>query len=833
MSHYKKGRQFFLLICLFCITVFAHAKLPETVGLKQSLSLGEVPDGLSTNDWKSIQAQVQAGKYKVYPDDDSYHSSNPAHGWRIRYGADGTTTLSPHNRDTGAYHLGLKLNAIGYQTLKILQHPQHISSENNTLNYHWNNNLIERWVNSATDLEQWFILNQRPKGATSGQLLTLQLTVNSDLNATQDGNNIRFVNQSGTTTITYNKLKVWDATGRQLLAHMQLDAQQLSLMIDDSAADYPLTIDPSFQQQAYLKASNTNAFDAFGFSVAIAGDTLVVGAPGEASNATGVDGDQSDNSVDDSGAAYVFIRNGSTWNQQAYLKASNPDAEDFFGFSVAIAGDTVVVSASEESSIATGVDGDQSDNSADSAGAAYVFTRSGSTWSQQAYLKASNTEELDFFGESVAITGDTVVVSASNESSNATGVDGDQGDNSANSAGAAYVFTRSGSTWSQQAYLKASNTDAQDLFGFSIAIASNTVVVGASDESSNATGVNGNQSDNSADNSGATYIFTRSGGIWSQQAYLKASNPDAGDFFGFSVAIAENTVVISASNESSNTTGVDGDQSDNSVSSAGAVYVFTRSGGTWSQQAYLKASNPDARDFFGFSVAIAGNTAVIGASDESSSAAGVNGNQSNNSARSAGAAYVFVRSGSTWSQQAYLKASTPDAGDFFGFSVAIAGDTLVVGAGEESSNATGIDGDQSDNSADVAGATYVFNVSTSTGECTLDADGDGRADALTDGVLFIRYMFGIRSASLVNNATGSNCTHCSAAELEPILEQCGTTDTSDIDGNGQVDALTDGLLVIRYLFGLRGDALITGSVANDCSRCTVLEIETYFQGLVQ
>jgi hypothetical protein len=167
----------------------------------------------------------------------------------------------------------------------------------------------------------------------------------------------------------------------------------------------------------------------------------------------------------------------------------------------------VVIGAVGEASNATGVDGNQSDNSASAAGAAYVFTRSGTTWSQQAYLKASNTEAGDLFGDSVAIDGDTVMVGAPYEASNATGVDGNQGDNSAYAAGAAYVFTRSGTTWSQQAYLKASNTGAGDLFGYSVAIDGDTVVIGAYGEASNATGVDGNQGDNSALNAGAAYVF--------------------------------------------------------------------------------------------------------------------------------------------------------------------------------------------------------------------------------------------------------------------------------------------------------------------------------------
>jgi hypothetical protein len=459
-------------------------------------------------------------------------------------------------------------------------------------------------------------------------------------------------------------------------------------------------------EQTYFKASNTGATDYFGISVAISGDTVVVGAYGESSHATGVNGDQSDNSANGSGAAYVFTRSGSTWSQQAYLKASNTGATNFFGGSVAISGDTVVVGAQGEDSNATGVNGDQFDNSAEDSGAAYVFTRSGSTWSQQAYLKASNTGVEDRFGYAVAISGDTVVVGADREASNATGMNGDQSDNSANYSGAAYVFIRSGSAWSQQAYLKASNTGAYDNFGASVAISGDTVVVGAYVESSSATGVNGDQSDNSANYSGAAYVFTRSSSAWSQQAYLKASNTGGEDRFGDAVAISGDTVMVGAPLEDSNATGANGDQSNNSAEDSGAAYVFTRSSSTWSQQAYLKASTTGATDYFGTSVAISGDTVVVGAQGEDSNATGLNGDQSDNSAEHSGAAYVFTRSGSTWSQQAYLKASNTGAYDYFGYAVAISSYTVVVGALGEASNATGVNGDQSDNSANYSGAVY-------------------------------------------------------------------------------------------------------------------------------
>ncbi|MBL8063408.1 MAG: S-layer homology domain-containing protein [Anaerolineales bacterium] len=461
-------------------------------------------------------------------------------------------------------------------------------------------------------------------------------------------------------------------------------------------------------QEAYLKASNTNTLDLFGDSVAVSGDTIVVGAPEEGIPLAG-----------DSGAAYVFTRSGGVWSQQAYLKASNPEFGDHFGYSVAVSGDTIVVGAWQEDSNATGVNGNQADNSADFAGAAYVFTRSGGVWSQQAYLKASNTGADDNFGISVAVSGDTIVVGAYAEDSNATGVNGDQTNNSATDSGAAYVFTRSGGVWSQQAYLKASNTDELDVFGY-VAIDGNTIVVGAYGEDSSDTGVNGNQADNSASKSGAAYIFTRSGGVWSQQAYLKASNTGTIDGFGESVAVSGDTVVVGAPFEDSNAIGVNGDQADNSVSGSGAAYVFTRSGGVWNQQTYLKASNTGYDDYFGNSVAVSGDTIVVGAYRESSNATGVNGDQTNNSATDSGATYVFARNGGVWGQRAYLKASNTGASDLFGYPVAVSGDIIVVGAVWEDSNAVGVNGNQADNSAGNSGAAYVFATPSTFSDVPLD-----------------------------------------------------------------------------------------------------------------
>jgi FG-GAP repeat len=472
----------------------------------------------------------------------------------------------------------------------------------------------------------------------------------------------------------------------------------------------------------YFKASNAQAGDFFGYVVALSsdGNTLAVGADREASNATGIGGDQGDNSAVDAGAVYVFTRSGNTWSQQAYVKASNAGAGDNFGRALALSadGNTLAAGAARESSSATGIDGNQADNTAGGSGAVYVFTRSGSTWSQQAYVKASNTGVDDRFGVAVALSsdGNTLAVGANREASNATGIGGNQADNSTSNAGAVYVFARSGGSWNQQAYVKASNTGAQARFGGAVALSNDgsTLAVGAATEASSATGIDGNQADSSTVDAGAVYVFTRSGSTWSQQAYVKASNTEANDSFGLSLTMSGdgNTLAVGAYREASNATGIGGDQANNSAASSGAVYVFSRSGSTWTQQAYMKASNTGADDCFGLGVALSndGNTLAVGAFGEDSRATGIDGDPADNGASDSGAVYVFKRSGSSWTQQAYVKASTTEPSDQFGYSVSLSGDgsTLAAGANGERSDATGVGGDQTDNTALSSGAVFVY-----------------------------------------------------------------------------------------------------------------------------
>ena len=472
----------------------------------------------------------------------------------------------------------------------------------------------------------------------------------------------------------------------------------------------------------YFKASNAQTDDLFGYAVALSanGQVMAVGAPEESSSATGVNGDQTDNSMEGAGAVYVFTRDDGGWTQQAYLKASNPDFRDYFGIELALSADgrTLAVASPNESSAATGIDGDQSDNSARLSGAVYVFTQDEAGWSQQAYIKASNAGKGDEFGTSVALSADgkLLAVGAYAEGSSATGIDGDQANNDAPASGAVYVFGNSGGTWSQQAYIKASNAQSNDYFGDRIALSADggTLAVGAYSESSAATGIDGDQSDNTASHSGAVYVFTQVDGIWSQQAYIKASNAEAYDFFGETLVLSADgdTLAVGATGEDSAATGSDGDQFDNTANTSGAVYVYSRSSDIWSQHAYIKASNSEAHDNFGTQVALSGDGTVlaVGASYEDSGATGINGDQADNSVPSSGATYLFTQRDGVWSQQAYIKAPNAQIDDGFGINLALSGDgeTLAVGAWFEGSAATGINGDQTDNSATDSGAVYLY-----------------------------------------------------------------------------------------------------------------------------
>jgi hypothetical protein len=401
----------------------------------------EAPRGLSVTDWSGIREAYVANRHAAFAVPGGYEARNPGQQWLTRFDGRGFSTKP----DSGGWTWGLQLQRYGFgDEERAVAEPRQVSAAGQRVAYDWDSTLQEWYVNDARGLEHGYTVRERPPqvGPRGAGPLTITLAVRGELAAQvqADGRGVLFVNGDGAAVLTYAGLSVIDAGGQVLSAHFERDSEGLLISIDDRGARYPLTIDP-IAQQAYLKASNTGAFDLFGIAVAVSGDTVVVGADGESSNAAGVNGNQSDNSAANAGAAYVFVRNGTNWIQQAYLKASNTGANDYFGFALAVSGDTVVVGAYLEDSNATGVNGSQGNNAAPASGAAYVFVRHGMNWSQQAYLKASNTGANDQFGSRVAISGDTVVVGAHQESSNATGVNGDQSDNSAFASGAAYVFS--------------------------------------------------------------------------------------------------------------------------------------------------------------------------------------------------------------------------------------------------------------------------------------------------------------------------------------------------------------------------------------------------------
>jgi hypothetical protein len=385
-----------------------------------------------------------------------------------------------------------------------------------------------------------------------------------------------------------------------------------------------------------------------------------------------------DDAGSQSGSAYVFTRSGDTWIQQAKLTASDATAYDQFGVRVSLDGDTAIVGAFLD------------DDAGSRSGSAYVFVRSGTIWTQQAKLTASDAAAGDYFGVWVSVDGDTAIVGAQYNDDNGT------------NSGSAYVFTRSGGTWSEQAKLTASDAAAEDHFGHSVAFSGDTAIVGAQYNDDNGT------------NSGSAYVFTRSGGTWSEQAKLTASDAAAEDHFGHCVSFNGDTAIVGAY------------ANDDNGTNSGSAYVFTRSGGTWSEQAKLIASDAAAEDYFGSSVSVDGDTAIVGAQ--------YNDDHGTNS----GSAYVFTRSGGTWSEQGKLTASDAAAEDYFGRSVSVDGDTVILGANFDDDGGTN------------SGSAYVFqrspaSISTGGGVVSItaaDAEIGGTIDAAAGPVSFLPSTLG-------------------------------------------------------------------------------------------
>jgi hypothetical protein len=405
-----------------------------------------------------------------------------------------------------------------------------------------------------------------------------------------------------------------------------------------------------------IQASDKQQSDYFGWSVSMSSDgtRVIVGAYSE------------DTGGDATGAAYIFALSGGSWSQEAKIQSSDIQASDYFGYRVSMSGDgtKVIVGANQESTGAT------------YAGAAYIFAYSSGSWSQEAKIQASDKQADDEFGQSVSMSSDgtKVIVGAWQE------------DTGGSNAGAAYIFALSGGSWDTGTKIQASDKQDSDRFGYKVSMNSDgtKVIVGAW------------QDDTGGSNAGAAYIFALSGGSWSQQAKIQASDKQAHDYFGYSVSMSSDgtKVIVGAFAE------------DTGGGSAGSAYIFALSGGSWSQQAKIQASDPEANDRFGRSVSMNsdGTKVIVGAWLEDTG--GTN----------AGAAYIFAYSSGSWSQQQKIQASDKQADDYFGQSVSMSGDgtKVIVGADREDTGATN------------AGAAYIFEsplINTLTSSTVISAAG--------------------------------------------------------------------------------------------------------------
>lgn len=362
-------------------------------------------------------------------------------------------------------------------------------------------------------------------------------------------------------------------------------------------------LDPlDWLQEQQITADDGASNAEFGVAVALHGTTAMVGAQQATIGAN-----------EDQGAVYVFDQSGGEWTQSQKLVSDDGAAFDTFGDAVVFEGDTAIVGA-----YAATV------NDFPYQGAAYVFTRSNGTWTQSQKLAPDDGTDFNYFGYSLALEGDTALIGA-------------------DLLGAVYVFRRSDGTWTQSQKLTGSDEGPSDVFGYSVLVQGSTAFVGAY-------GNNGFQ--------GAVYIFTESGGTWTETQKLTADDGASNTYFGYAIAVSGTNLLVGAwgSNPGGNDT-------------QGAAYVFTESDGTWTQTQKLVSDDGAPFDKFGHSVAIDGTRAVIGADGVD---AGQGGAQ--------GAVYIFDESGGAWTQSQKLLASDGTHNDQLGFPVALDGTRALAGA---------------------------------------------------------------------------------------------------------------------------------------------------------
>jgi hypothetical protein len=551
------------------------------------------------------------------------HAINPAQRFRVAFSPRGVAITA------GEARLGVTLSAYGTgDTLRALgPATPHVSA--NRVSY-THGSLTEWFANGPLGVEQGFDVGAPP---TSGSgPLTLSMTLSGNLHARLQHGSL-LLRGSGA-WLRYGGLVAIDARGRPLPSSLELLGHRALIRVEDRGAAYPVRIDP-FIQQGELAAAHGARGEEFGESVAISANTIVVGTPNYVVASTDIE----------QGAAYVFTRPPSGWadaTQTAVLTATHGQSEELFGHSVAIYGDTIVVGAPFRKVAKH-----------EGQGAVYVFVKPSAGWrsaTQTVKLTAAHGQPNEFFGESVAVSGDTVLAGAP---SHRVGKHAMQG--------AVDVFTMPSCGWAgspiQKAELTASDGRANDALGISVAISADTIVAGADQHA-----VAGHP------DQGAAYVFVKPTSGWrdaTQNAELSDEDGGSGELFAHSVAISGETIVAGAPDR---TVGASAD--------AGAAYVFVKPTSGWSgsltDTAELTASDAAKREVLGGSVAVSGDAIVAGATFKQ---VGPNAEQ--------GAAYVFVRPSSGWAnatQTEQLTASDGAAGDSLGRAVALAGDTILAGA---------------------------------------------------------------------------------------------------------------------------------------------------------
>ena len=392
--------------------------------------------------------------------------------------------------------------------------------------------------------------------------------------------------------------------------------------------------DGAWVETIKLSDGETAAEDQFGISVSISGNLAVAGAQ------------QDDDIEPNAGAAYIFERSGTLWLQRAKLAADDAKAGDLFGNAAAINGETVLIGA-------PGVD-----DAGPEAGAAYVFIRSDTEWIQQAKLIGTDTSMFDHFGTAVALHEDTAVIGAHGK------------DEVSEDIGAAYIFVRNGGSWTQQAKLTHQNAVPGDQFGRAVAIYGDSALIGA------------HRSDATGPDSGAAYIFTRTGGTWRQDFQLIPNDSGLGDEFGYAVDLTNGVAIIGAPKE------------DRREPDMGAAYVFVKTRDSWLQQAKLAATDAEAGDEFGSAVAIHEDAAIVGAWKDDHP---LGASEDLTAQIDKGSAYAYLRDGLTWVEKRRIIASSTNRSDLFGASVAIRGAFAIVGAAGN------------DNAGDNAGSAFIYN----------------------------------------------------------------------------------------------------------------------------